>query len=346
MFVKDMSCISPQRTIDKDFFEKEVISYTGNKYLSIEPEYTDLIPFGLLRRMGRAIRIGIGAGMPLLKKNPEVDGIIIGTADAGLEDSIKFLNQILKYDEGNLTPTNFIQSTPNSIAGNLAIMSQNNKYNITHVHKGQAFENSLLDAMLLLEEGDVGSVLVGNIEGISDYNYNIDNLAGLYKKEELSSETLLHSNTKGTVCGEGSAMFIVGSEPGSSKVRINDIDQISYPSQSDVVEKIKYFLNRNNLSLSDIDALVLGLNGDSETDGFYHHVIKELFPKTGIFSFKNIVGEYPTSSAFATWLSAQILNKNKAPKATIYKSTKAEINNILIYNHYQGIQHGLILMSK
>lgn len=345
MFVKDLYCISPQLTTDSRFFEKGTIPYSGNKYISIEPDYADLIPGSLLRRMGRAIRIGVGAGMPLLNRNPKTDGIIIGTANGGLEGCIKFLNQIIDYDEGSLTPTNFIQSTPNSIAGFLAIMSRNNNYNTTHVHKGLAFENSLLDAKLLFE-GGAKSVFVGSVEEISDYNYNIDYLSGLWKKEEISSEALLDSKTPGTVCGEGAAMFILGSEPEGSEVKISDIDQICFADQSGIVEKIEHFLDKNSLLLSDIDALVLGLNGDVRTDTFYHHVISKLFPDTGIFSFKNIVGDYPTASGFATWLSTQILKNKKMPKSTIYKTPKSEINNILIYNHYEGTQHGLILMQR
>lgn len=345
MFIKDSTCISPQATTDKSFFEKETKSYTGNKYISIEPEYKDLIPFGLLRRMGRAVRIGVGAGMLLLKRNAQTDGIIIGTANGGLEDCIKFLNQILQYEEGNLTPTNFIQSTPNSIAGQLAIMHKNNKYNTTHVHKGLAFENSLLDAKLLFEENSAKTILVGNIEEISDYNYNIDYLAGLFKKEEINSDDLLKSDTPGTVCGEGAAMFILDSNSSDSGVEIKDVDQICFPTQDEVIEKIKSFLNKNNISENDIDALVLGLNGDNRTDVYYHNVIK-LFPQTGIFTYKNIVGEYPTSSAFATWLSNNILQGKRIPKSLIYKKPEKEIRNILIYNHYEGTQHGFILIER
>ena len=302
MYIKDLSCISPQITYSDEFFTKEVIQYIGNKYISREPDYKDLIPFRLLRRMGRATRIGVGAGMVLLKNNDLVDGIIIGTTNGGLEDSVKFLNQIIKYEEGNLTPTNFIQSTPNSISGNLAILSSNNKYNITHVHKGLAFENSLLDAILLFKENQVKSVLVGNIEEISDYNYNLDLLSGLFKKEEIKSEELLYSNTIGTVCGEGSAMFILDALPGQfSSVKIVDVDQISFPTKEDVKDKIEFFIDRNNIPISDIDALVLGLNGDIITDEYYHYVMSEMFPDTGVFSFKNLVGEYPTSSALACW---------------------------------------------
>lgn len=347
MFIKDSFCISPQETCSNKFFSTESISYTGNKYISIEPDYKDIIPFNFLRRMGRATRIGIGAGLSLLNRNKKVDGIIIGTANGGLEDSIKFLNQIIKYEEGNLTPTNFIQSTANSISGNLAIMSNNNNYNITHVHKGLAFENALLDALLLFKEGNANSVLVGNIEEISDYNYNIDFLADSFKDEEITSEKLLHSNSKGTVCGEGSVMLILDNKQSeSSNVKIVDVDQISFPTKEDILNKIKHFLEKNNLTLLDIDSLVLGLSGDSRTDIYYHHIIENLFPETGIYSYKNLVGDYPTSIAFATWLSVQILLGKNIPQSAKYKTSDTKINTILVYNHYQGTQHGFILLKN
>ena len=346
MFIKDSSCISPQITFDNRFFEQKVIVYKGNKYISEEPNYKELIPFKLLRRMGRATRIGIGAGISLLQRNTEVDGIIIGTANGGLEDSIKFLNQIIKYEEGKLTPTNFIQSTPNSISGNLAIMSQNNKYNITHVHKGLAFENALLDAFLLFEEKKVNSVLVGNIEELSDYNYNIDFLSDAFKSEEITSDKLLNSQTKGTVCGEGAAMFILDAKESVNSVQIVDVEQMVYPTVDDIQEKIIYFIERNNLLLSDIDGLVLGLNGDNRTDYYYHTTIENIFPNISVFSYKNLVGEYPSSSAFATWLASQILQKKNVPEDVKYKSVNSDIKTILVYNHFEGTQHGLILLKS
>ena len=346
MFIKDLLSISPQYTFNNKMFENEIKFYFGNKYQAIEPDYKNMITLNLLRRMGKAVRMGIGAGLPLIKNNPDLEGIIIGTANGGLEDCIKFLNQIISYDEGSLTPTNFVQSTPNSVAGHLALMSTNNNYNITHVHKGLAFENSLLDARLLFDENEVKSLLVGNVEEISDYNYNIDYLAGHFKEVETDSTKLLQSNTKGTVCGEGAAMFVLGSSSENALSEIKDIDHICYPSESEIVEKIKHLLSRNNLAESDIDALVLGLNGDNRTDFWYNNVSNTLFKNQRIFTFKNLVGEYPTVSGFATWLSTYILQGYKIPKEAIYKKAKSGIKNILIYNHYNGEQHSLILLSR
>ncbi len=347
IYIKDHSCISPQKTYDGSLFNEGVISYTGNKYFALEPSYNRLIPRGLLRRMGRAVRIGIGAGMTVISKNPKIDGIIIGTANGGLEDCIKFLNQVFEYNEGNLTPTNFIQSTPNSVAGNLAIMGNKTGYNITHVHKGLAFENALIDAKDQLETDRLKALLVGNIEELSDYNFNIELLSHTFKKEEVRSELLIGSNTKGTVCGEGSAMFLLSSDPKNSLAQIINVDHICFASEEEILTKAKWFLSSNNLEESDIDGLMLGLNGDVDTDRYYYNLQQKMFPHTSVYTFKNLVGEYPTASSFATWLATQCLNGSPMPPSSVLKKTnESKADKILIYNHYEGTQHGFILLQR
>ncbi|RZM12149.1 MAG: hypothetical protein EOO88_45975 [Pedobacter sp.] len=128
--------------------------------------------------MGKAVRMGVGAAMPLLQHQEAVDGIIIGTANGGMEDCIKFLNQVIDYDEGLLTPGNFVQSTPNAVAGQLGLMTKNQCYNITHVHRGLSFEMALIDAMMQVKENPGKQYLLGSVDEISDYNFNID-LTGL-----------------------------------------------------------------------------------------------------------------------------------------------------------------------
>jgi len=348
MFIKDLSCISPQQTYDEAFFGNEVKVHVGNRYAALEPGYGVLIPAGLLRRMGKAVRMGVGTGLPLIQKNPALDGIILGTANGGLEDCLKFLNQIVDYKEGTLTPTNFVQSTPNAVAGNLALMSKNTGYNTTHVNKGLAFEGALLDALLLLEERNAQALLLGSIEEISDYNYNIDMLAGSFKKEESSSETLLTSHTPGTVCGEGAVMFVVEAERSvASLAEIIDVEQISFADEKRVGEKLSNFLERNHLKHSDIDTLILGFSGDNRNDHWYSWLHQELFPVSNVFSYKNLTGDYPTASAFATWMAVQLLIGKTLPSQTRYfQNNNTNADKVLIYNHYKGVQHGFILLSK
>lgn len=346
MYIKDLSCISPQPTYDPVFPGNEAVEHHGTRYLAMEPGYQNLIPAGLLRRMGKAVRMGVGAGLPLLRANAGLDGIVLATANGGLEDCLRFLNQIVDYEEGTLTPTNFVQSTPNAVAGNLALLSKNTGYNITHVNKGLAFESALLDALMLLEEGKVQSLLLGSIEEISDYNYNIDHLIGLFKEEEITSDQLLTSITKGTVCGEGAAMFVVeATKSDDSSIQIQDAGQISYANEQGLLEYLNVFLERNQLSLTDIDAVLLGRNGDIRTDYWYDLVSENLNESTACYTFKNLVGDYPTVSSFAVWLGARILKGKAIPLEACYKKTEQKVKNVLIYNHHKGVQHGFILLS-
>jgi 3-oxoacyl-(acyl-carrier-protein) synthase len=347
MYITDLLCISAQKTYNESFLDGEVTIHHGNRYAAQEPTYSALIPASLLRRMGKAVRMGVGAGLPLIKKNPELDGIILGTANGGLEDCLKFLNQIVDYNEGTLTPTNFVQSTPNSIAGNLALMSKNTGYNTTHVHKGLAFECALLDAILLLNEQGAKSVLLGSVDEISEYNYNIDYLNGYFKKQETSSETLLGSDSPGTVCGEASVMFVVKSELTDDVLaQIVDVDQTSNIEDEALSSRLLHFLERNGLSQSDVDAYIAGFSGDNRTDYLYRNIQNELFPDSDVYCFKNLVGDFPTASAFATWMAVQIINGKQLPTA-LHMTENAglrSVKNVLIYNHYQGTQHGFILV--
>jgi len=344
MYITALKTISPQPTFDESFFKGNYTIHSGNKYRAIEPDYSGIISPNLLRRMGKSIRIGIGAGFPLIQNRNDVDAIIIASSEGGQEDSIKFLNQIVAYNEGTLTPTNFLQSTPNALAGSLALMSQNTCYNITHVHKGNAFENSLIDAFLLFNEGKAKTILTGNVEEISDYNFNIESLAGKYKTEETTSENLLASDTAGTVCGEGSSMFILEANATAYYARIVDAEQISFPTEDEIHDLVKKILEKNQIKSCDIDALILGYNGDIRTEFWYTNLTKRIFPNQPIYTFKNMVGEYPSSIAFATYMGAWLLS-GKDICVKPMKQPGKPVKNILIYNHYNGEQHGIILLS-
>ncbi len=345
MYIKDLSCISPQQTYSQAFLQGRIEHFKTNHYLAAEPSYEELIPSSKLRRMGKVMRMGIGTGLPLLNKYPETKGIILATSEGGVEDSMNFLNQVVKYQEGALTPTNFVQSTPNAIAGLLALMTKNTGYNVTHVNKGLAFESALTDASLFLEEEPGARLLLGGLDQFSVYNYNIELLAGAYKKHFVDSSQLLGSGSPGTVCGEGSAMFIVDSQKKGALAQIKGVGQGSGLSLAELMERLRALLTSSNLVPEDIDAVVLGYNGDSETDTWYDKVRQELFPHQAVYSFKNLVGEYSTVSAFALWFATQLLSGFMPPKEAVLKASGEKPKRILIYNHHRAVQHGYMLLT-
>lgn len=346
MYIKNAVAISPQHSVSQDLFNEPIEVHNGNKYFAIEPSYADMIPRALLRRMNKAVRMGVGAGLMVLDGQKSPDGIILGTANGGIDDSFKFLHQILEYEEGTLTPTNFVQSTPNAVAGSLAMMTKNTGYNNTHVNYGLAFEAALLDAMMLFEEGRAKSLLVGTLEEISDHNFNMDLQAGWFKEENSSSIDLLNSGTKGTVKGEGSAMFIVDEHADGALSQILSVDQMNHATQDEVMYAIQQLIVKFDVPVEDL-SFMIGVNGDTNTDQLYNQTVLKQFPSSTIYSFKNLVGEYPTATGFALFLSTKILNNNSVPDETVFRSgDQTNSSYILIYNHYKEIQHSLILLKK
>lgn len=347
MYIIDMSCISAQETYTGAIFEEGVKLHTERQYWAVEPKYKGMVPLNLLRRMSKSVRMGVGTGIPLIDRYKDIEGIIIGSANGSIKKSISFLNQIVEYNEGTLTPTDFVQSTSNSIAGTLALMGKITGYNNTHVNNGIAFESAILDALLLFEEGETKRLLLGGVEEISQANYNVDVLRGMFKEEDINSEELLHADSPGTVSGEGAALFVVDAEKSEASIaKIVDVAQICHADKDGIVEKAKAFLARNNKQADDIDALFLGLNGDNRTDYYYNNLQETLFPNQGIYVYKNLVADYYTVSSFAVWLAAHLFQGKAMPSETIWKNVPNTINTVLIYNHYEGTQHGFILLER
>lgn len=348
MYIRKMFCISPQPTYGNELFEQGAEEHTESQFWAKEPKYKTMVPLNLLRRMSKSVRMGVGTGLPLINEFEDIEGIIIGSANGSIKKSIRFLNQIVEYNEGTLTPTDFVQSTSNSIAGTLALMGKITGYNNTHVNNGIAFEAALLDAILLFEAGKAKRLLIGGVEEISQANYNIDKLRGMFKEEAVRSTELLASKTKGTVSGEGAALFVVDAQVSSSSIaEIIDVDQICYPTKEEIVDKIHHFLEKNQLEASAIDSLFLGYNGDIRTDFYYNWVSEKLFGKeVSIYAYKNLVGDYYTVSSFAMWMAAHLIDGQTLPKETIVRQGQRPVKNVLIYNHYEGTQHGLILLRS
>ena len=130
-------------------------------------------------------------------------------------------------------------------------MDQNRGYNTRYTNGGHAFENTLLDALMLFEEGNAKKLLIGGIEEISNYNYNIDFLADHYKEVAVGNFDLIDSLTKGSVCGEGSNMFIVESAASEYYAKIEDVEQLTFPKEKDIELCINSILE-NKINNNDI----------------------------------------------------------------------------------------------
>lgn len=341
LYIHQSSCISPQQTFEEVNLRELKLS-ENSTLKALEPDYHQ-IPRSTLRRMGKAVRMAVGAALPLLAEQPAPDGIIIGTGNGGREDFVRFLNQIIDYEEGNLTPTNFVQSTSNAIAAQIGLLAVCTGYNNTHVHRGHSFENALLDAAMQLAESPSANLMVGGVDEFSEYNYNIEHLAGWYKKEAISNLQLYQSQTPGSLAGESAALFkISASNQGASSC----ISHISIFPANDPAE-VELMLKKL-LPTGTPDLLLSGENGDARFKAFYDRVEAALGQDLSIARFKHVSGEHPTAVAMAVWLADQVLKGMELPDHMIKNQSSQQdtVQKILIYNNFIGEQHSFILMEK
>lgn len=344
MKINSSYALSAQKTYDKTEV-LEVINYNSKVLNVLEPSWKEYIPRKQLRRMGKAVRIGVGAGLKLMESHPEykeADAIIITSKNGGLEDCIKFLDQMIKYGDGALTPTNFVQSTPNAISGNLALATQNQGYNMTHVNNSFSFIDGLRDASLFIYDHKDAKILIGSVEEVSDYNYKINELEGQYKTEEINSIELLNSKTKGSICGESSVFFGISNKGDGSN--IEGFDTLISEDHDEIIKFILDFIIDHNLTEEEIDTLLLGFNGDIEKDSIYKKLISTHFLTSKTLSFKDLFGEHPSVLSMGVWYADNLLN-GMNPLNALVKEGNQLTNRILIFNQYNGNENSLILLS-
>ena len=344
-YIHQSTCISPQESFDQINLSA-LREPVNNQLKAIEPRYEN-IPPGILRRMGKAVRVGVGAALPLVKHTDNlINGIILGTANGGMEDCIKFLNQIVQYEEGQLTPGNFVQSTPNAVAAQIGLLSKNQGYNITHVHRGLSFENALLDVDMLLSEYPDHQYLLGAVDEISSFNYNIDLLAGWYKKEDISGKDMYNQNSPGSIAGEGAAMFLVNKQKKDSSAIIRAIGTLHTTMVDDLQQQLQKFLDKHLLPGEKIDLLLSGENGDNRDKEFYDCCESLFDANTSVARFKHMCGEFATASAIACWISIQIFKTQSIPSHMMKKAAAVQqYRRILIYNNHKHIQHSFLLLE-
>ncbi len=343
-YIHHTTCISPQQTFPA--VDLELLYESVNNQLRVrEPAYEG-IPPGMLRRMGKAVRFGLGAALPLVQKAETLNGIIIGTANGGMEDCIKFLNQIIDYEEGLLAPGNFVQSTPNAIAGQVSMVSRNKAYNITHVHRGLSFEMAVIDAIMHLKDHPSHNYLLGAVDEISAYNFNIDFLAGWYKKEPASSLHLYKTDSPASLAGEGAAMFLVNGSSTGALAKLLGIHTLHTQDVQQVQQQLRQFADQYLPAGESINILLHGQNGDNRLNAFYDAAESIAGDLTTIARFKHMSGEYPTAVAIGCWLACQVLQQQQLPAHMIKRiAVQSGYRNILLYNNYKGVQHSFMLLS-
>jgi len=350
LYITGIGNISPQKTWDNAHFLEDVSGVETNYLRSQDPNYKEYITGDMVRRMSRIIKMGVAAGKICLADAgcTMPDAIITGTGLGCIEDTEKFLTNMILNNEEFLTPTSFIQSTHNTVSAQIALLLKCHNYNFTYVHRGLSFESALLDSIIQLDSGQVNTVLLGAMDEITENTFLIQQRLGHFRLKPVNNLQLLEDQSRGSIAGEGAAFFLLSSTPGHKNyARISGLDLFFKPEPQEIESHLSQFLKNNGKSVEDIDLILFGMNGDCNYDKIYYKLAEQQFPSTPSGYYKHLCGEYFTSSAFGLWLAAKILYHQRIPEVVSFKNASSgKFRNILFYNHFRNIEHSFILVTQ
>ena len=343
VYIKGMGNVSPQMTWGDDPLLANPLNYSGNRLTCIEPDYGQYLDVRQLRRMSRIIKMGVAAGTIALRQAGirAPDAIITGTGFGCLEDTGIFLSKMVENSENTLNPTPFIQSTHNTIGSQIALLLQCQGYNQTYTQRGFSFEHSLIDAMIELNENPDQNILAGGIDEITSHSHSIQKRFGIFRNS-LSSLDLLRQAGEGTMNGEGAVYLALSGKSDNDNICVEAVS--TFYSSRNLHLNVKGFIEATTLGCDDIDLVLMGKSGVEKWDKDLDVISSKLFPKTSTGVFKHLCGEYPTASAFATWLAARLLREERIPEIVFEKNAGRPLKNILIFNTYFEKYHSLILL--
>ncbi|GGN05629.1 3-oxoacyl-ACP synthase [Dyadobacter beijingensis] len=295
LYITAASTVSHQPTFGNAGFSA-ALGPVGADHALISPDYKAYIEAGLLRRMSKILRMSVACSKECIAQAGigQPDAIVVGTGLGCLQDTEKFLNTSLTV-EGLLPPTSFIQSTHNTMAGQISLSIGNHGYNMTHTQNTLSFEHALLDASLLLHEGD-RNVLVGAADEHIDI---LDDITG-----QLAFET-------GAALTSGASFFILSSENTAyTMAELADVHVVG--GVAGIQEETDAFLGRNGLATKDVDLVLFAGN---PVDGALKNV-----------PYLALSGVYATASAFALHYAADLLQADRGVRNVLICNALRESN--------------------
>ncbi len=353
IYIQSASHISIQKPLSEAWMESPIVPDSAFMK-SEEPDYKPFISPMEARRMGTLVKRALATSLDTLRKGgcEMPDAIISGTGLGCVEHTEKFLNAVIDNDEECLPPTSFMQSTHNTISSQIALRLKCHGYNSTYSHRGTSFDSALFDAFMQLSLGKIGTALVGaHDEMTPDYFLMLSKL-DYWKMDFCHLGQLRKGEGRGSISGSCSLSMLLSSQKQENALcELKDVELIYRPGILQSRHAINEVLLRNNLSLKDIDAVVMGLSGDCDNDDVYHELKHHIFQNVPTLWYKQMFGEGFSSSSFGVYVGAVCLRVGRIPQHLFYFPEEAamfqkEPRNILVYNHFQDRDHSIILLTK
>ena len=206
VYIKSACQISCQKPLSEEWMTSpEILS--GEYIRSIDPVFSDFIPPMQARRMGLLLKRAVVTSSVALKEAGIAvpDAIITGTALGCMESTERFLGKICREGEQMLSPTDFMQSTHNTISSLIAIRTGTKGYNCTFSHGESSFASALLDAFVQMRLGKISNALVGCHDETTEETFTILHNSGYFSGDkdpatELSVSMVVSADPSDSLC--------------------------------------------------------------------------------------------------------------------------------------------------
>ena len=352
VYIQSANQISAQKPLSDEWFEHPVF-YDQKRVQTIDPDFTVYFQAMTARRMCKMLKRAVVLSRQTLKEaTVEMpDAIISGTGLGCIENTEKFMLSISENDEKMLQPTYFMQSTHNIFSSTIAIDLKCHGYNNTFVHRGVSFENALLDAILQFEQKRIQNALVGGYDELTDNYYVLFDRMGWWNFQPGLPPQ------QSCFAGEAAAnMLLSATKTELSIGEVKGIELMYKPDSEQFRQTLDKMLAKAGCQLSDVDAILTGMNTNLANDAPYHDAITHFFGELPILHYKHLFGESFSSSALGVYVAITCLRKGQIPAFLLSDAADFSVGNddtalngvkrILFYNHYSNQSHSLILLSS
>ncbi len=310
---------------------------------SLDPDFKAFMTPGESRRLGKLLKRALAVALHTLRQagveRPEA--IVTGTGLGSVESTEAFLSDLVEQGETLLKPTHFMQSTHNTIGSLIAIHTATHGYNNTYAHLGLSFESALMDARLQLLTGSVENVLVGAHDGITPSYFTMLQRAGYVGQPGM------------VPCGETAVELLLRTAPPveeSAWCTLAGLRLLHRPTRTEVDAAATALLADADMTPTDVDAVLLGLNDDAKHDAAYADLLPSWCTTDGPLRlhYKHLFGESYTAAALGTYAAAVMLREQCIPRHLILGGTGpiGALRNLLVAHVYEGGRNVSLILLR
>ena len=263
---------------------------------------------------------------------PEKICVAIGTGLGSLNDTAAFVENMILKDERAPRPSLFTSSVHNSLASQIAIELHFSGLNSTPVQREISFETALWQAATELASGRAELALAGAADELNRYQLAAGMRWGWWRESSPDIRPFAGAlkNRERPRPGEGGTVAALGRAGKSlpplafvSAIRIGRSEQQNAGAEA---RWIAQTLERDSISVANVDLLLTGANGLTEPDNFYRAVAEGLSRLAGrgiaCGAYKHACGEHHSASAFGFLTAVGLARGEIAPEhCTMDKTT-------------------------